>query len=87
MNYKEMIAKKKKDTLEREKLIKENRQFEAKISMAHSNLSFKKTRKSANSIKKAKISKGDVGLIKGHIGSFNNGVLKLKKNDLKKLNG
>ncbi len=79
------MEKKQKEKLERETLIKENRLFEAKITMAHSNLSFKKTKKSANSIRKTKISKGDVGLIKGHIGSFSNGVLKLKKNDLKKL--
>jgi hypothetical protein len=37
--------------------------------------------------RKSKINKGDVGHIKGQIGSFNNGILKLSKFDLKKLNG
>ena len=88
MNYKELIELKKNEKQKHDSLLKENRLFEAKVSMAHSNLSFNKNKKktSANSQRKAKISKGDVGLIKGHIGSFNNGVLKLKKNDLKRLN-
>ena len=81
-----MLEKKKSEKLKQEVLVKEHRQFEAKIQTAHTNLSIKKPRKSLNSIRKTKISKGDVGLIKGHIGSFNNGVLKIKKNDLKKIN-
>lgn len=86
MNYKELMEQKKADRLKHDELVKENRQFEAKIALAHCNLSLKKPKKSLNSIRKAKISKGDVGKIKGHIGSFNNGVLKINKMDLKKFN-
>jgi hypothetical protein len=85
MNYKELIELKKNEKLKHENLLKENRQFEAKVLMAHKNLSVKK-KSSLNSQRKAKINKGNVGHIKGHIGSFSNGVLKLKKNDLKRLN-
>lgn len=35
-------------------------------------------------MRKSKINKGHVGNIKGHIGSFSNGVLKINKRDLKK---
>ena len=37
--------------------------------------------------KKSNINKGNVGHLKGHIGSFSDGVLKLSKFELKKLNG
>ncbi len=40
---------------------------------------------SANSRKKAKISKGRVGELKGHIGSFSDGILKIRKHELKKI--
>lgn len=78
------MEKKKQVKEEKEKLLSENRHFEAKISMAHKNSSFKK--KTNGNRRKSKINKGDVGAIKGHIGSFSNGVLKIKKSDLKMLN-
>ena len=85
INYKELVSKKNDEKLEREELIKENRLFEAKIAMSHKNFSIKKknSRDKSNN-RKSKISKGNVGLLKGHIGSFSNGVLKIKKNDIKK---
>lgn len=80
---------KKEEKNKLDSLKKENKQFEAKIAMAHSNLSAYKKKKAkhpnSNSQRKAKISKGDVGLIKGHIGSFSNGVLKIKNNVIKRL--
>lgn len=89
LNYKELIELKKNEKNEIETLKKENKQFEAKIAMSHSNLSAYKKKSAkhpnSNSQRKAKISRGDVGHIKGHIGSFNNGVLKIKNNVLKNL--
>jgi len=80
---------KKSEKTKIESLKKENKQFEAKIAMSHSNLSLYKKKKAkhpnSNSQRKAKISRGDVGLIKGHIGSFQNGVLKIKNNLIKKM--
>lgn len=73
------MNKKREEKELKEKLIKENRQFEAKVLDSQKG---GKKRKSLNSIKKAKISKGHVGDLKGHIGSFSNGVLKLKKRDI-----
>lgn len=79
------LKKEERDKLEQ--LKSENRQFEAKVALAHSNLSSykKKKPKTGNSQRRAKINRGDVGHIKGHIGSFNNGVLKIKNNALKRL--
>lgn len=68
--------------MKKEELIKENRLFEAKVLSSKSNVVTKK-KTSMNSQRKAKINKGNVGNIKGHIGSFSNGVLKIKKQDLK----
>jgi hypothetical protein len=49
------------------------------------NLTRKNKKISANSRKKTKISKGRVGELKGHIGSFSDGVLKIRKHELKKI--
>ena len=82
VNYKELIKEKNLEREKREQLLQENRQFEAKILASKAN---KKHRtKYTNNDRKSKINRGQVGLIKGHIGSFSNGVLKLKKHDLKK---
>jgi hypothetical protein len=78
-----VLAKKKEERDHRELLIKENRQFEAKILKAQKAIGGgNKKKKSLNMIRKAKISKGHVGDIKGHIGTFSNGILKLKKRDI-----
>jgi hypothetical protein len=74
------LAKKKEERDYKEQLIKENRQFEAKILKSQKSVGHKK--KSLSSLRKSKINKGHVGDIKGHIGSFSNGVLKLKKFDI-----
>jgi hypothetical protein len=81
VNYKDLLAKKKEEREHREQLIKENRQFEAKILKAQKAVGGHK-KKSLSSIRRANISKGQVGDIKGHIGTFSNGVLKLKKHDI-----
>ena len=81
MNYKEILKVKKEEKTNKEQLIKENRHFEAKITSSKLTMKKKKPR----TLRNAKVNKGDVGHIKGHIGSFNNGVLKLKKFDLKRL--
>ena len=78
-----MVNAKREEKKQKEDLIKENRLFEAKVLSSKSNASTK-TKKSMNSQRKAKINKGHVGNIKGHIGSFSNGVLKINKRDLKK---
>jgi len=49
-------------------------------------VSIKNSSKKTYRNKNANINKGDVGHIKGHIGSYSDGVLKLRKSDLKKLN-
>jgi hypothetical protein len=85
VNYKELINLKNQEKKEKENLIKENRLFEAKVAMSHKNFSIKKknSRGKSNNLK-SKINMGKVGAIKGHIGSFSNGVLKIKKNEIKK---
>lgn len=87
MNYKQLMEMKQNEKTNLEKLKNENRQFEAKIAIAQSNSSLykKKKPKTGNSQRRAKINRGDVGHIKGHIGSFNNGVLKIKNSTLKRL--
>lgn len=45
-----------------------------------------KKRQRMSDRRRANINRGRVGNIKGHIGSFNNGLLKLRKIDMKKLN-
>ncbi len=83
INYKDLLEKKREENEKREQLVKENRQFEAKVLKSQKTLGGHKKR-SMSSIRKSKINRGHVGDIKGHIGSFSNGVLKLKKFDLKK---
>lgn len=85
VNYKELINLKNQEKKEKENLIKENRLFEAKVAMSHKNFSIKKKNSRGKSSNlKSKINMGKVGAIKGHIGSFSNGVLKIKKNEIKK---
>jgi hypothetical protein len=87
VNYKELINLKNQEKLEKEQLLKENRLFEAKVAMSHKNFSIKKKNSRAKgNNRKSKINMGNVGVIKGHIGSFSNGVLKIKKNEIKKIN-
>jgi hypothetical protein len=62
--------------------MKENFKFNSKISKTTTST---QQNKSHNN-RKSKINKGNVGKINGHIGTFSNGVLKLKKSDLKKFN-
>lgn len=82
-----MLKAKKAEKEKHAELLKENRSFEAKVLSQKSGASMKKRKTpSMNLQKKAKISRGHVGNIKGHIGSFSNGVLRIKKHDLKKLN-
>ena len=82
VNYKELLKKKQEEKRMREELLKENRSFEAKV-LAHKSTGVKK-RKTASARRKSKINRGHVGKIKGQIGSFSNGVLKISKHDLKK---
>jgi len=85
INYKELVNLKNKEKQEKEQLIKENRLFEAKVAMSHKNFSIKKKNpRGKSNNRKSKINMGQVGAIKGHIGSFSNGVLKIKKNEIKK---
>lgn len=65
-------------------LKEENRELELKLAASSSKNSFNKSSSKEN--KRSRINKGKVGHIKGHIGSFSDGILKLKKIDLKKLN-
>jgi hypothetical protein len=62
-------------------MLKENSKFNSKVSKT-----LKQQPKKSQNNRKSKINKGNVGKINGHIGTFSNGVLKLKKSDLKKLN-
>ena len=78
------MRQKKKDEKEKQEQLKlENRELELKLATS-SNNAFAKSSSKEN--KRSRINKGNVGHIKGHIGSFSDGILKLKKFDLKKLN-
>jgi len=87
LNYKELLKLKQEEKLKKENALKENKLFDAKISSSKLNLLTRKKTVSASSRRKSKINKGHVGTIKGHIGSFSDGVLKIKKHDLKKIKG
>jgi hypothetical protein len=81
------MRQKQEEKEKKNSLLKENRLFEAKIVSQKSSLvGDKKRRPRLRDKQKSNINKGRVGNLKGHIGSFSNGVLKLKKHDLKKLN-
>lgn len=77
------MSLKNQEKQEKETIKNENRLFEQKVSVSK-NYSSNKRNKRAKVNRKSRINKGEVGHIKGHIGSFSNGVLKLKKMDLKK---
>ena len=81
-----MLQLKKEEKELKEKNLKENNLFASKITSSKlTNLTRKNKKISANSRKKTKISKGRVGELKGHIGSFSDGVLKIRKHELKKI--
>ena len=84
-NYKDLLKRKKEERERHEQLRKENRELELKLAVSSSSLSNPVNNWSKEN-KKARINKAKVGQIKGHIGSFSDGILKLKKFDLKKLN-
>ena len=77
------MSLKNQEKQEKETIKNENRLFEQKVSVSK-NYSSNKRNKRAKVNRKSRINKGEVGHIKWHIGSFSNGVLKLKKMDLKK---
>ena len=85
VNYKELLKRKQEEKTRREELLKENRSFEAKVLAQKGVLTKKRKQQSASARRKSKINRGHVGQIKGQIGSFSNGVLKINKHQLKKI--
>jgi hypothetical protein len=75
------LKRKKDEQNKKLELLKENFKFNSKVSKTTS-----EQRKKVHNNRKSKINKGNVGKINGHIGTFSDGVLKLKKSDLKKIN-
>jgi hypothetical protein len=80
------MKRKQEDKARHDQLVRENKQFELKLEKSNILRNGTKKRSNKGPTRKTKISKGDVGRLKGHIGSFSNGVLKLKSNDIKKFN-
>lgn len=86
LNYKELMQRKKEEKEKKTQLLKENKLFELKVEQARSSAFGTNKPKIGHLNKKSRINKGEVGRIKGHIGTYSNGMLKLSKYDLKKMN-
>jgi hypothetical protein len=86
LNYKELMQHKKEEKERKAQLLKENKLFELKVEQARSSAFGSNKPKIGHLNKKSRINKGEVGKIKGHIGTYVDGMLKLSKNDMRKMN-